>query len=520
MDSKQERLYNYIIRIAVSCECNPDEYFYTPDTATAINEDTRLARAQDVHGMRQNTYVTEGGMNRQDEPARIKGTIMKKTVTKQDIIRMVEEEGVRFIRLQFADVFGSLKNVAIPSSALENALDNKCMFDGSAIEGFVRIEESDMYLYPDLNTFQIFPWDTGNGKTARILCDIYRPEGLPFEGDSRYVLKKVLKTASRMGYTLDVGPECEFFLFHTDENGQPTTVSHEKAGYFDMAPLDLFGNTRRDIILALESMDIQVEASHHEVAPSQHEIDLRYENAIVSADHIMTFRMIAKTIAKHRGLYASFMPKPLNGTDGSGMHYHMSLNNREGKNVFYSKDDPMNLSEECYCFIGGLMEHARGMSLITNPLVNSYKRLVPGYEAPVSVAWSFSNRSPLIRIPAARGQSTRVELRSPDSASNPYLVMALALAAGLDGIERGIKPPDPIGKNLYQISPEQSKKLHVRNLPTTLTEACEAFKEDPFVRKILGDHISTKYLKAKQKEWEEYHGRVSEWEREEYLYKY
>ena len=440
--------------------------------------------------------------------------------TKQDILHLVEEERVRFIRLQFADVFGALKNVAIPVSRLEEALDNKCMFDGSAIEGFVRIEESDMYLYPDLNTFSIFPWNSRNGKTARLLCDIYRPEGIPFEGDSRHVLKKVLKTASMAGYTFDVGPECEFFLFDKDEYGNPSMETREKAGYFDMAPLDLFGETRRDIILALESMDLPVEASHHEVAPSQHEIDLRYENALDTADNIMTFRLTAKTIAEANGLYASFMPKPVTHVDGSGMHIHMSLNDREGKNAFYGKKDPMGLSDECRWFIGGLMDHARGMSLITNPLVNSYKRLVPGYEAPVSIAWSASNRSPLIRIPSIRGQNTRIELRSPDSAANPYLVMALALAAGLDGIKRKITPPDPVGKNLYQISPDQSKDLGIEALPGTLEEACRAFEEDLFIQKILGRHISGKYLEAKRKEWADYNLQVSQWEKDAYLYKY
>ncbi len=443
-----------------------------------------------------------------------------KKLTKDDIIHIVEEERIQFIRLQFADVFGSLKNVAIPASQLEKALDNKCMFDGSAIEGFVRIEESDMYLYPDLNTFSIFPWDTGQGKTARILCDIYRPEGIPFEGDSRYILKKVLREASRRGYTFEVGPECEFFLFNTDEHGNPSTASHEKAGYFDMAPVDLFGDTRRDIILALEAMKIQVEASHHEVAPAQHEIDLKYENALNSADDIMTFRLVAKTIARRQGLYASFMPKPIEGVDGSGLHIHLSLHDREGKNAFFRKEDPMNLSPACYSFIAGLMDHARGMSLIMNPLVNSYKRLVPGYEAPVTIAWSASNRSPLIRIPAIRGQNTRVELRSPDSAVNPYLALALALAAGMDGMERKRTPSDPIGKNLYQMSPEQTKALQLDRLPENLAEACRAFEEDSFVQKILGDHISAKYLEAKRREWDDWHRQISAWEIKEYLYKY
>ena len=442
-----------------------------------------------------------------------------KNYTKQDIIQLVEENDVQFIRLQFTDVFGMLKNVAISVSQLERALDNKCMFDGSSIEGFVRIEESDMYLYPDLNTFAILPWRPQHGKVARFMCDVYRPEGTPFEGDSRYVLKKVLQKAADMGYTFDVGPECEFFLFHLDDNGQPTTLTHEKAGYFDVTPLDLGENARRDIVLTLEEMGFEVEASHHEVAPAQHEIDFKYDNALVTADNIMTFKMVVKTIAKRHGLYATFMPKPISGVDGSGMHINMSLS-RHGKNVFFDKNDPMNLSKECYHFIGGLMKHTRGMTCISNPIVNSYKRLVPGYEAPVDIAWSVGNRSPLIRIPAARGAGTRIEFRSPDPASNPYLVMALCLAAGLDGIENELMPPEPIGKNMYQMTKTQLSSLHIDKIPTTLGEACQAFEEDKFLQDILGEHVSAKYLEAKEREWKEYCSMVSQWELDEYLYKF
>ena len=304
--------------------------------------------------------------------------------TRQDIIRMVKEEDVEFIRLQFTDMFGTLKNVAVTSSQLEKALNNECMFDGSSIEGFVRMEESDMYLYPDLDTFVIFPWRPQQGKVARIICDIYRTDRTPFLGDTRYILKKMIAKAADMGYRFDVGPECEFFLFHTDENGQPTTITHEKAGYFDLGPVDLGENARRDMVLTLEDMGYEIEASHHEVAPAQHEIDFKYDEALVTADHIMTFKLAVKTIAKRHGLFASFMPKPRDGVNGSGMHVNMSLS-KDGKNIFEEPADPLGLSKEAYYFIGGIMKHIKGMALITNPLVNSYKRLVPGFEDRKSV---------------------------------------------------------------------------------------------------------------------------------------
>ena len=439
--------------------------------------------------------------------------------TKEDIFRIVEEEDVEFIRLQFTDIFGTLKNVAITSSQLEKALNNKCMFDGSSIEGFVRIEESDMYLYPDLDTFTIFPWRPQQGKVARIICDIYCADKTPFTGDSRYILKRQIEEAKNLGYTFNVGPECEFFLFHQDENGQPTTLSHEKAGYFDLGPVDLGENARRDMVLTLEDMGYEIEASHHEVAPAQHEIDFKYDNALVTADNIMTFKMVVKTIAKRHGLYATFMPKPITDVDGSGMHINMSLE-KDGKNIFFDKSNPMGLSKECYHFIAGLIKHAKGMSCICNPLVNSYKRLVPGYEAPVAICWSSINRSPLIRIPASRGAGTRIEFRSPDPAANPYLVMALCLAAGLDGIENELEAPEPIGKNMYLLTEEQIADMNIDVLPATLGEACDAFEEDKYIQEVLGEHISKKYLEAKRKEWHEYCRQVSDWETEAYLYKY
>lgn len=440
--------------------------------------------------------------------------------TKDDIFRMVEEEDVEFIRLQFTDIFGTLKNIAITSSQLEKALDNKCMFDGSSVEGFVRIEESDMYLYPDYDTFEIFPWRPQRGKVARLICDVYTPDGKPFEGDPRWILKKTIKEANEMGYRFDVGPECEFFLFHTDDNGLPTTLSHEKAGYFDLGPNDLGENIRRDMVLTLEDMGFEIEASHHEVAPAQHEIDFKYDEALKTADNIQTFKMTVKTIAKRHGLYATFMPKPKFGISGSGMHINMSLATKEGKNIFADEKGKIGLSDDAYHFIAGIMKHARGMSAITNPLVNSYKRLVPGYEAPVYIAWSAKNRSPLIRIPASRGNGTRVELRNPDPTANPYLVLALCLAAGLDGIKNKIEVPDSVDCNIYEMTPGERRAAGIENMPADLKEAVDCLVADEFLCSVLGEHITTKYVEAKMKEWENYTTRVSQWEIDEYLYKY
>lgn len=438
--------------------------------------------------------------------------------TKQDVLRLVQEEDVEFIRLQFTDMFGTLKNVAITSSQLEKALDNKCMFDGSSIEGFVRIEESDMYLYPDLDTLAVFPWRPQQGKVARLICDVYRPNGRPFEGDPRYILKRVLKEAETMGCQFDVGPECEFFLYHTDENGQPTTVTHERAGYFDLGPVDLGENARRDMVLTLEDMGFEIEASHHEVAPAQHEIDFRYDEALTTADNIMTFKLAVKTIAKRHGLHASFMPKPKTGINGSGMHINMSLS-RDGKNIFADSQDPIGLSREAYYFIGGLMKHIKGMCAITNPLVNSYKRLVPGFEAPVYIAWSATNRSPLIRIPAERGEGTRIELRCPDPSANPYLVLAVCLAAGMDGIKNQIMPPAGVDKNIFSMTEEQKDAEGIDSLPNNLLEAIHEMEKDELVKGVLGEHAYERYIMAKKQEWAQYCRQVSNWELEQYLYR-
>ena len=442
-----------------------------------------------------------------------------KNYTRDDVVRLVKEEDVEFIRLQFTDMFGQLKNIAITANQLDKALDNKCMFDGSSIDGFVGIEESDMYLHPDFSTLEIFPWRPQQGKVARMICDVYRPDGMPFEGDPRLVLKRAIREASDMGYTFEVGPECEFFLFDTDENAMPTTNTHEQAGYFDIGPLDGGENARREIVMTLEDMGLIIEASHHESAPAQHEIDLRYDEALAVADNIMTFKLAVRTIAKRHGLHATFMPKPRFGVNGSGMHINMSLH-RDGRNLFEDSSDAQGLSKEAYYFIGGIMRHIKGMAAITNQLVNSYKRLVPGYDAPVYIAWSTTNRSPLIRIPAERGGSTRIELRSPDSAANPYLMLAVCLKAGLDGIVNQIEPPESVDCNIYTMTEAERRRLGIENLPGTLIEAVEELKKDAFILDVLGKHVAEKYIAAKEQEWQQYRAHVSEWEVQQYLYRY
>ena len=437
--------------------------------------------------------------------------------TKQKILNVAQSEDVEFIRLQFTDLFGTLKNVAITKSQLAKALDNKIMFDGSSIEGFARIEESDMYLYPDYDTFEILPFRPHQGKVARMICDVYKPDGTQLENDPRFILKRVIGAAAEMGYKFNVGPECEFFLFHTDDNGNPTTISHEKGSYFDLGPTDLGENARRDIVLNLEEMGFEVEASHHEVAPAQHEIDFRYGEALETADKIMTYKLTVKTIAKRHGLYASFMPKPKYGVCGSGMHINMSLSDMEGNNIFANSDDPNGLSKEAYSFIAGIMEHVRSMTAITNPIVNSYKRLVPGFEAPTYIAWSATNRSPLVRVPASRGAGTRVELRCPDCACNPYLAIAVCLAAGLDGIKRGLTPPDSVQKDIYEMTEQERVEAGIGNLPSNLYEAIQEMKKSEFVKKVLGEEVFNKYIRAKSEEWDEYTSQVTDWEIDRYL---
>ncbi len=439
--------------------------------------------------------------------------------SKEDILRLVAEEDVEFVRLQFTDAFGILKNVAITSSQLRRALDNKIMFDGASIDGFVRIEESDMYLSPDLDSFTIFPWRPQQGKVARLICDVYKPDGTPFEGDPRYILKRVLKEAADMGYTFNVGPECEFFLFASDESGRPTTESDEQAGYFDLGPNDYGENARRDMVLTLEDMGFVIETSHHEAAPAQHEIDFKYDEGLKVADDIMTFKLVVKTIAKRHGMYATFMPKPKYGVNGSGMHINMSLS-KDGRNAFCDPDDKLGLSETAYQFIAGILEHVKGITAIANPLINSYKRLVPGYEAPVYIAWSATNRSPLIRIPASEGEGTRAELRSPDPTANPYLVLAVCLSAGLDGIRRKLKIPKAVNRNIYDMTDSERINAGIDNLPENLMEAGIELANDEYLKKTLGTHITRVYLDNIKKEWKEYSTQVTDWEIKQYLYKY
>ena len=438
--------------------------------------------------------------------------------TRDDIMRLVEEEDVAFIRLQFTDIFGTMKNMAVTVSQLEKALDNRCMFDVSSLDGLSGEEDSDMYLYPDLSTFEIFPWRPQQGKVARLICDVYRTDGTPYEVDPRYVLKKAIAEAAEMGYTLNAGPECEFFLFHTDEDGLPTTLTHEKGSYFDVGPVDFGENVRRDMVLTLEEMGFEILSSHHEIAPAQHEIDFRYDEALVTADNLMTFKMVVKTIAKRHGLHATFMPKPRIETYGSGMHINLSLN-RGGVNAFQSEDDVNGLSREGYYFIGGLMKHMKAITCITNPTVNSYKRFVPGYEAPVYMGWSSRTRGPLIRVPSGRGENTRIELRSPDATANPYLALAVLLMAGLDGIKNKIMPPDCIDENIQKMSPKRREELGVEELPRSLKDAVDELEKDELVRGVLGKELADKIIKAHRKEYHDYCMQVTDWELANYLYK-
>ena len=443
--------------------------------------------------------------------------MVKKQITGDEIKRIIEEENVRFLRLMFTDILGTIKNVEVPVSQIDKVLENKMMFDGSSIEGFVRIEESDMYLYPDLSTWMIFPWESDHGKVARLICDIYNPDGTPFAGDPRGNLKRALKDMRNLGFTsFNLGPEPEFFLFKLDEDGGITTTLNDKGGYFDFAPTDLGENCRRDIVLELESLGFEVEASHHEVAPGQHEIDFKYADVVDACDNIQTFKLVVKTIARKHALNATFMPKPLFGINGSGMHCNMSLFNDEG-NVFYDKDGDLELSQTAYHFLGGLLKHARAYTAVCNPTVNSYKRLVPGYEAPVYVAWSGRNRSPLVRVPESRGLSTRLELRSVDPSANPYLAMAVLLQAGLDGVRNEITPPAAVDRNIYVMNEEEREEAHIQDLPSTIHNAIKELRKDKVMIDALGQHIFSNFVEAKRLEWAAFRQTVSEWEREQYL---
>jgi len=439
--------------------------------------------------------------------------------TAREILDLAAANNVRFLRLQFTDILGINKNVEVPTSQFEKALAGDMMFDGSSIEGFVRIEESDMLLAPDLSTFQIFPWGDENSRVARVICDINTTDGNPFAGDPRGVLKRVIDRAAKLGYTMNAGMEAEFFMFKPRTDEEPSTITHDVGSYFDLAPADLGEDARRAIVDVLERMGFEVEAAHHEVAHGQHEIDFRYTEALKTADNITTFRFVVKYIARTFGLTASFMPKPIFGQNGSGMHTHQSLF-RGKENAFWDKSSEWELSSTALHYIGGLLRHARGLTAITNPLVNSYKRLVPGYEAPVNVAWSMRNRSPMIRIPDRRGAGTRVELRIPDPAANPYLALAVQLAAGLDGIAANADPREPVNTNIWEMSHREKRRLRIDDLPHNLGEACDELERDAVITGALGPHITSQFLAAKRLEWQEYITQVSQWELDNYLAKY
>ncbi len=438
---------------------------------------------------------------------------MEGITTKEQVLQKSRELDVQIIHLQFTDLMGNMKNVSITIEQLEKALNNEIMFDGSSIDGFVRIEESDMYLYPDVNTFQIFPWRPKQGVEARLICDVYTSDGKPFSGCPRNILKKALLEASELGYTLNVGAECEFYLFKLDENGNSTLNTNDDAGYFDLAPIDTGENARRDIIMTLKQMGFEIEASHHECGAGQHEIDFKYADALSTADNIMTFKLVVKIIAKQHNLHATFMAKPIFGIAGSGMHLNQSLF-KNGKNAFDDPEGVDGLSEIAYQYIAGILRHAKGLAAFTNPTVNSYKRLVPEFEAPVYIAWSHRNRSPLIRIPAKRGASSRIELRNPDPSANPYLALTASLSAGLDGIKNKITPPEAASFNLYAVD---ANALGIEKLPSTLKEAIEELKKDDLLMGVVGEHARKQYISGKEKEWEEYRTQVSEWEIKKYL---
>lgn len=454
---------------------------------------------------------------KQDERDETKNKM--KNLTKDQIRAIASEENVRFLRLMFTDIDGIVKNVEVPISQLDKVLNNEMGFDGSSIDGFVDIDDSDMLLYPDLTTWLIFPWEIeeNKGRIARFICDIHNADGTPFEGDPRSNLKRVLREMSETGFTqFNLGPEPEFFLFKLDEDGEPTKELNDKGGYLDFSPMDLGENCRRDIVLELEELGFEIEASHHENAPGQHEIDWKYASAVEACDNIQTFKVIVKTVARKHGLHATFMPKPIQNIEGSGMHFNMSLFNEQG-NAFYDAQDKNGLSDVAYQFMGGILAHAKAYTAICNPTVNSYKRLTPGYEAPVYVAWSGTNRSPLVRVPAARGNSTRIELRSVDPSANPYMALATLLKAGLSGIKKTKQPPAPIEQNIYEMTSEERFENDISSLPMSLNEALTYLKKDTLIQEALGEHIYNRFVLLKTAEWSEYRKYVSDWERERYL---
>ena len=440
--------------------------------------------------------------------------------SEQEVLNLIEEENVKFVRLQFTDITGTVKNVSIPAHQVEKAFEEGIWFDGSSIEGFVRIQESDMRLEPDPSTFAILPWrSNGDYASARLICDVVNTDGSRFSGGPRQVLKSVLEEAAEMGYSVSIGPEPEFFIFEKDEEGNATTIPHDNGGYFDLAPKDLASDIRREIIFTLEDMGFEIEASHHEVAEGQHEINFKYSDALNAADNIATFRAVVRAVAEQNGVHATFMPKPIAEINGSGMHTHISLFDENG-NAFADDGDEFNLSPLAYNFMGGVLEHAHAFTAITNPTVNSYKRLVPGYEAPVYVAWSGVNRSALIRVPDAAGASSRFEVRSPDPSCNPYLALAAIIKSGLEGIKNDTDPGDPVREDIYEFNDAKRADYGIETLPPNLSEAVSALESDEIVREALGEHVTEKFVEAKRADWADYITSVSEWETDKYLEKF
>lgn len=443
--------------------------------------------------------------------------------TRDDVRQLLKEHEVAFLRLQFTDILGRNKNVEVPTSQFDKALAGEIMFDGSSVQGFTRIEESDMLLRPDPDTFLLLPpaiEGSVRGQVARLICDVHLPDGTPFQGDPRWVLKRQIRRLTELGYDdLFVGVEPEFYLFRRGPEGAPTTVTNDGAGYFDLAPVDRGEDARRDMVNALTDLGFEIEAAHHEVGPGQHEIDFKYADAITTADSIQTFRTVVKRIAMNHGLHATFMPKPVAGIAGSGMHTHLSVF-KGGENAFFDPKAEYQLSTTSLAWIGGLIEHAPGMVAITNPTVNSYKRLTPGHEAPTNIAWSVSNRSAMIRIPARRGNGTRAELRMPDPSANPYLALAVTVAAGIDGLEKGLTPPPPIARNIFEMSVRDRRRHKIKELPANLREAITNLKRDRIVVDALGDHVYRHFVEAKTLEYDEYRIAVHGWELDRYLAEY
>jgi glutamine synthetase len=459
------------------------------------------------------TSLPEPRIRRSDPEQRFGGF---GSLDRSAVLKLLTEYRVEWLRLQFIDVMGVLKNVEVPRTQFEKALEGDIMFDGSSIEGFVRVEESDMVLRPDLGTLVVFPWSDPDNRAARLICDVHTADGRPFEGDPRRVLRRQMEAARKLGYEMMAGVEAEFFLFHRAPDGSPTRQTQDAGGYFDLTPVDLGEAARRDVVTALELMGFEVEASHHEVAPGQHEIDFRYADALTTADHLATFKFAVRNVAFQHDLHATFMPKPIYGQNGSGMHTHQSLF-RDGENAFADDGDAEGMSAVMRHYAAGLLRHGRSMCAVTNPTVNSFKRLVPGYEAPVNVAWSHQNRSPMIRVPARRGKGTRLELRTPDPSANPYLALAIQLAAGLDGVRRKQPPPETIDKNIWTLSVRERRRYKIQELPRDLGEAITLIKRSPFVRDTLGEHVFNYFIAAKEAEWQDYIAQVHDWEIERYL---